>query len=272
MSSDEEKLKLKMSNDEDTVLLLGLGLTLNQARVYLAILQLQKTTAGQIARFSKVHREDVYRILPTLEKMGLIEKLLGKPSKIRATPVSDALTFLVAEEKKKFDERLSGMKSTVKKLSLKDWKQPLPEEESIYILIAEKKAILAKTSELIRNSRKEVALIANKERIILVLSELTDEYKQAVKNGAQIRLIFEGGSTDSLLKEKVQKLIDGDSIQVKFHCKPLNHFIMSDDTEALITGSKESGLGESPSLWTNNSNLIGVLRTSFESDWKKTED
>ena len=261
-----------MSNDEDTVLLLGLGLSLNQARVYLAILQLQKTTAGQIAKFSKVRREEVYRILPTLEKMGLTEKFLGKPSKIRATPISDALTFLVAEEKKRFEERLSGMRSTIKRLSLKDWKQPLPEEESIYILIAEKKAILAKTSGLIRNSRKEVVLIAHKERIILILSQLSDEYKQAIKNGAQIRLIFEGDSTDILLKEKVQKLIDGASVHVKFHCKPLNHFIMSDDTEALITGSKESGLGESSSLWTNNSNLIGVLRTSFESDWKKAED
>jgi sugar-specific transcriptional regulator TrmB len=261
-----------MSNDEDTVLLLGLGLSLNQARVYLAILHLQKTTAGQMAKFSKVRREDVYRILPTLEKMGLIEKLLGKPSKIRATPISDALSFLVAEEKKRFDERLSGMRSTVQRLSLKDWKQPLPEEESIYILIAEKKAILAKTSGLIRNSRKEVALIADKERIILILSQLSDECKQAIKNGAQIRLIFEGDSTDILLKEKVQKLIDGASVHVKFHRKPLNHFIMSDDTEALITGSKKSGIGESPSLWTNNSNLIGVLRTSFEFDWKKAEN
>jgi hypothetical protein len=75
-----------------------------------------------------------------------------------------------------------------------------------------------------------------------------------------------------LLKEKVKKLIVGASVHVKFHCEALNHFIMSDDTEALITGSKETGLGESPSLWTNNSNLIGVLRTSFESDWKKAED
>jgi hypothetical protein len=47
---------------------------------------------------------------------------------------------------------------------------------------------------------------------------------------------------------------------------------MSDDTEALITGSKKSGIGESPSLWTNNSNLIGVLRTSFEFDWEKAEN
>ena len=90
--------------------------------------------------------------------MGLIERLMGKPAQIRATPISDALSFLVAEEKSKSDDRLTGMRNKVQKLSLKDWKQPLPGEESIYILIAEKKAILAKTSELIRNSRKEVVV------------------------------------------------------------------------------------------------------------------
>ncbi len=164
------------------------------------------------------------------------------------------------------------MKNNVQRLSLKDWKQPLSGEESIYILIAEKKAILAKTSELFGNSRKEVALISDKERFIPVLAHFSDEYKQAIKKGAQIRLIFEGESPDALLKEKVKKLVGGASVQVKFHRKPLNHFIMSDDKEALITTSKETGLGESPSLWTNNGNLIGVLRTGFESDWEKAED
>jgi sugar-specific transcriptional regulator TrmB len=240
--------------------------------VYLAILKLEKTAVGQVAKFSKVRREDVYRILPSLEKMGLIERLLGKPTEIRATPISDALNLLLTEEKSKSDERLTGMKSSVKRLSLKDWTQPLPGEESIYILIAEKKAILAKTSELIRNTRKEVALIADKGRIIPILSQFSEECRQAIKKGSQIRLLFEGDNPDGLLKEKVQKLIDGASVHIKFHREPLNHFIMSDDKEALITASKESGLGESPSLWTNNSNLIGVLRTSFESDWKKAED
>jgi hypothetical protein len=178
----------------------------------------------------------------------------------------------VAEEKRKSDERLLGMKSTVKKLSLKDWTQRFPEEESIYILIPDKKAILAKTSGLIKDSRKEVALIADKGRIIPILSKFSDECKQAIKKSVQIRLILEGDSPDGLLKEKVKKLIGIASVRVKFHRGPLNHFIMSDDKEALITTSKESGLGESPSLWTNNSNLIGVLRTGFESDWKKAED
>ena len=138
--------------------------------------------------------------------------------------------------------------------------------------IAEKKAILAKTSELIRNSEKEVALIADKARIIPTLSQFLVECRQAIKKGSQICLIFEGDSPDVLLKEKVRKLIDGTSVHIKFHREPLNHFIMSDDKEAMITTSKESGLGESPSLWTNNSNLIGVIRKSFESDWKEAED
>jgi len=260
-----------MSNDENTDLLLGLGLTLNQAKVYLAILKLEKTTVGQVAKFSKVRREDVYRILPSLEQMGLIERLLGKPTEIRATLISDSLTLLVTEEKNRSDERLTGMRSMVQKLSLKDWKQPPPGEESIYILIAEKKAILAKTSELIRNSRKEVALIADKARIIPILAQFSDEYRLAIKNGAVIRLLFEGETPVVSIKEKVKKIIGSNSVQIKFHVEPLNHFLMSDDKEALITTSKESGLGESPSLWTNNSNLIGVLRTSFESDWKKAK-
>jgi sugar-specific transcriptional regulator TrmB len=265
-------VKFRMSNDENTDLLLGLGLTLNQAKVYLAILKLQKTTVSRVANFSKVRREDVYRILPSLEKMGLIERLLGKPTEIRATRISDSLTSLVTEEKNRSNERLTDMESKVQKLSLKDWKQKPLGEESIYILIAEKKAILTKTSELINNSKIEVGLIADKTRIAQILANFPDENKHAIKMGAKIRLIFEGESPDILLKEKVQKLIGNTSVSVKFHLEPLNHFIMSDDKEALITTSKENGLGESPSLWTNNSNLIGVLRTGFESDWKKAEN
>ena len=261
-----------MTNDENTDLLLGLGLTLNQAKVYLAVIKLEKTTVVQVANFSKVRREDVYRILPSLEKMGLIERLLGKPTEIRATRISDALSLLVAEEKGKSDERLVGMRGIVQKLSLQDWKQQLPKEESIYILIAEKKSIFAKTADLISNSKKEVALIADRGRIMPVLFQFSDEYTLAIKNGAMIRLLFEGENSDPTLKEKVTKLIGATSVQVKFHPEPLNHFLMSDDKEALITTSKESGLGESPSLWTNNCNLIGVLRTSFESDWKKAKE
>ena len=105
-----------------------------------------------------------------------------------------------------------------------------------------------------------------------ILAMFSDEYKRSIKKGTHIRLLFEGENPEGLLKEKVKKLIGSDSVHVKFHHEPLNHFIMSDDKEAMITTSKETGLGNSPSLWTNNGNLIGVLRTGFESDWEKAEN
>lgn len=84
------------------------GLTRNQAKVYVAATQLGLVSAGQISELSKVRREDVYRLLSTLERMGLIEKLLGTRTRLRATPIKDALTTLVKNEEKKANENSSN--------------------------------------------------------------------------------------------------------------------------------------------------------------------
>jgi hypothetical protein len=85
-------------------------------------------------------------------------------------------------------------------------------------------------------------------------------------------LFFEGDKPDSLLKEKVNKLIDGTSVHIKFNIEPLNNFIMSDEKEALITTSKESGLGGKSFSLDKQQQPLGVLRRSYESDWKKAGD
>jgi hypothetical protein len=71
--------------------------------------------------------------------MVLVERLLGEPTEIRATRISDALSPLVDAEKGKADQRLVVIRDIVKKLSAKDWKQELLKEEGIYIIIAERK-------------------------------------------------------------------------------------------------------------------------------------
>ncbi|NIU39390.1 hypothetical protein GWN65_05330, partial [Candidatus Bathyarchaeota archaeon] len=88
--------------NKNAEMLSDFGLTHNQAKVYIAIARLRLATVSQISKVSKVRREDVYRILPKLEKMGLVEKLLGKPTKIRATPVEEALPILIKHEEDAF--------------------------------------------------------------------------------------------------------------------------------------------------------------------------
>jgi sugar-specific transcriptional regulator TrmB len=61
--------------DEEVQTLTCLGLTLCQARVYLALARSGMSTAKTISKVSKVTREDIYRIMPTLQKLGLVENI-----------------------------------------------------------------------------------------------------------------------------------------------------------------------------------------------------
>jgi len=84
-----------------------------------------------------VRREDVYRILPSLEKMGLIERFLGKPTEIRLL----AFRFLsfTSGRRKNRSRTVDRYEEQGPEVIPQDWRQQPLGEESIYILIAEKK-------------------------------------------------------------------------------------------------------------------------------------
>ena len=68
--------------------LIKLGLTLNQARIYVACSTARKpVTAKEISKLTDITRQDVYRILPALQKAGLLEKNITAPAMFKATPL-----------------------------------------------------------------------------------------------------------------------------------------------------------------------------------------
>ena len=46
------------------------GFTPNQAKVYLSIVGAGSSSVGKIAEASKLYRQDIYKIIPKLEKRG----------------------------------------------------------------------------------------------------------------------------------------------------------------------------------------------------------
>ena len=103
-----------LHSEKNAEILLDSGLTGNQAKVYFATARLRLASVAQISKASKVRREDVYRIMPKLEKLGLVEKLLGTPTKIRTTPVEEALSILIKHEEDTSSERVSTLKTETK--------------------------------------------------------------------------------------------------------------------------------------------------------------
>jgi sugar-specific transcriptional regulator TrmB len=70
------------------------GFTINQAKVYLSIIQNGPVTVGEIAKISQLHRQDIYKMILILEKKGLIIKTIDKPVLISAVPTEKALKSL----------------------------------------------------------------------------------------------------------------------------------------------------------------------------------
>ena len=255
-------------------LLMGLGLTPNQAKVYQTILKIGSATVIQIAKSSSVRREDVYKVLPALEKMGLAEKLLGKPALIRATPVAGALASLILDEKVKSDERIATMKKKFQLLSKAKWAEPLVvgEEESLYALIPEGKAVIAKLSNLISDLKSDVFWIANLKEISHVTSLLSTEIAGAVHKGVKFREIIEDFRPDESQMKQVQRTLNGKSASIRFHRQPLNRFAVFDGKEAMISTNRKSMSEDTSALWTTDANLIGVLSGYFDMGWRESEE
>jgi sugar-specific transcriptional regulator TrmB len=103
--------------DEHVETLVKLGLTSLQARIYLTVLTLQKANVGKISNTAEIARPDVYRVLPTLEKLGLVRKVLASPIMFEPTPLKDACTLLLQRKKEEYSEACERSMTLIKEFN-----------------------------------------------------------------------------------------------------------------------------------------------------------
>ena len=83
----------------NTATLENIGLTRNQAEVYLALLKLGSATAQQVIKESGLHRSPVYDALEKLQEQGLVSSVV-KDFKQYFQAVSPKKLYSYLEEKK----------------------------------------------------------------------------------------------------------------------------------------------------------------------------
>src|SRR3989338_5889080 len=104
--------------------LMNVGLSLNEARVYEAMLQLGEANVNLIAIKSKVHRRNVYDSLNKLIEKGLASQYIVKGEKHFRATNPDRLQSILKEKEDKLDKALPEMKVRF---------QTLKQEEQAYI-------------------------------------------------------------------------------------------------------------------------------------------
>jgi sugar-specific transcriptional regulator TrmB len=254
---------------EVVVKLENFGFTVNQAKVYLSIVQSGSTCVGRISKNTKLHKQDIYKILPKLEKMGLITKTIDKPFMIEAISVEKALDSLVSKERKKANERITHLENNLKDVVNTLRKQPRIKEEAIFTLLT--------TDESIRNrghltfkKLKEFLLVTNIENIKSPSRHHFRHFLQTIAdNNKKTRLIVVTSDDNNTVKQIVEKIAP---VTGQFTAKSINKTICKnyqiiDNKEVWIATQQTTETGNPCILWTNDQNIIDVYKENFKKAW-----
>jgi sugar-specific transcriptional regulator TrmB len=161
--------------------LMFFGLSSNEAKAYLALLQLKQASASAVAKLSNVPRQEIYRVLPHLEKLGMAEAIIGKPTKFLAISPEEALSELINYQQEILANRISELRqaksvleSELKKLEGKS--AGLTRFEPVhYILISGQRLVNEKIQEILQKSKNEVLWMAPKLEIRVAVIYGRDE-------------------------------------------------------------------------------------------------
>jgi len=256
-----------MFDDDDHIrTLMSFGLSFLQAKVYLNLVKLDEADVKTIAKTSKVARQDIYRIMPILIKMGLGENIIAKPTIYRATPLNLGLSILLQKRKEEYVELKKKESWLLNNFNSYNTKMILQEDIAQFKITSEITLILKLHRELIQKAHITIDVIipfvTKPSKLVEIWAYLHE--LNMTKRSVKIRCI-----TDKPKKSmwKQQALAENTNLEYKYLAIIPFGMHIFDKKEVTLSISKESGL---PCLWSNNPNILMLAQNYFEELWNKT--
>lgn len=254
--------------------LTSFGLTGNEAKVYLALLQLRKANARAIAKLSNIPRQEIYRVLPRLEKLGMVEVIIGKPTKFLAIDPEVVLSELIERQQEILSKQISELrrkksmlKEELKKVEGRSAELVRPEPVQ-FALISGQHLVDEKIQEMLRNAKSEVLWMVPKVEIRRAVFYDRDKMlRKCAQRNVKVRIITE---IDKKIIKEINKL--SGFCEIRHTPGVTSLFTIVDDKELIMasatytTEDLNSG-GLIHKLWTNDSSQINTMKEFFEKVW-----
>ncbi len=243
-----------------------LGLTSLQARVYLSFLTSGKTTARVAARDSGVARQEVYRVIGELLEIGLLRKVITKPTKFEPVPLNKLISHLLNEKRRNLAELEMGANELLKAACDEEKKTTVLQNEYEFTVMQENdkwfKSVNMwaglKTHDLVLNSRRYSQ--------VLLSSEDIDE---ALKGGVRMRVILDAPKYGGPLSRRLSMLEKNPRYTVKVLAyEPKAFFSVRDRQEVYLITKPWQPRGP-PYLISNHPCLVEIAQNYFDTLWRR---
>lgn len=253
-------------------LLMQLGFTEAQAKIYLTLIKTGETDAKTLVKESNISNQVTYRTLDELITKGIVEKKLSIPNKYQAIPL-EATADLVLNAKA--EEYTSVLEKTNQLLSQYNKENFLNEKNQDYsISIVEgKDTIINRSRAAHARSLVSVAVCSTFQRWIQMDREINETIQNAVERGVFYRIVVEKPEGELCLPDEINKLLAKKNFQLKItnHKLKVNAAIF-DEKMCSFSLYPTKNIAESPMIWTNQPSIIAGFQEYFKKIWKSTKN
>jgi sugar-specific transcriptional regulator TrmB len=260
---------MKQIQDEDVEALTILGLTILQAKVYLALVESGDSTIREISKTAEVARQDLYRITSALQKLGLVERVIAIPTEFRAIELTAGICMLLSRVREKEAEMCKKARGLTQRYKDRNAKAKPEETKPQFIMIPGKEVAIQSTIKALENAQTSMASVVSWNKFsALMLNARKFGLGRALKRGVKIRFITEKPGDEKQIPKIVETYRKKHFFEVKYlPAAPPAHLGLFDRKEVYINTSTKDGLAETPLLWSNSSSLVAVIHDYFEILW-----
>jgi DNA-binding response OmpR family regulator/sugar-specific transcriptional regulator TrmB len=265
-TEDIQELSEKMATEFSVY-----GVTKTQAKIYIGLCSLGIASAAEIANFSKIRREEVYRTLPELEKRGLVTRRFGAPKKFSATEPDAALNILaktrleaLRNESDALEQKKDGLVSQLERIALRTG-----EDEPSIKALSQQEAVLIKSVHMVKKARNQLNAADSFDNLEKTLFEQWGRIGDNSQFKVKGQIVVEKLDGPELVRlSKMGKYLNKQLELRQVETLPFS-LLMIDGKEA-IWGEPHPEGENMQILWTNSQTHIVVLTMAFEKLWEKS--
>jgi sugar-specific transcriptional regulator TrmB len=258
--------------EEDIQLLVQIGFTAAQAKVYLSLLKTGKTDVKTLSKYANVPRQATYRTLGELQEKGICERILALPQEYEALPIQDGLSIMLNSKANEYSRILEKSRKFILKFNMQK-KREAKEQEYKISIVEGKDTIIKKTKFAHDSVQHCVNCCSTVQRWIQVTQEIAPNIQKALDRGVRFRLVIENLNGEINLPKEIKALLERPSYKVKLTGYNLkSNMAIFDDTEASLNFYPSKTLAGSPMVWTNHPSLLTAFHDHFNNVWAAAQE
>jgi sugar-specific transcriptional regulator TrmB len=259
-----------LHQDEEVKALTGLGLTVLQAKVYLTLVKTGNSTIRIVAGQTGIARQEAQRVTAELQEIGLVEKILAKPTEYRSIHLKEAVMFLLERREKRSLEIKERANMLLQNFA-NDQNRSAKEEKVVqFVIMCGKQAVIRKSKMILNRTKVSCEIINGLWKNVGYAESLFEkESIKMLKRNVKFRIVAEKLPNPKVAQDIYKHFAEYSNFQIRF-ISPMPAVMLGiyDSKELLVSTSPKKLIGDSPMLWTNNSALIVAVQAYFDKLWQ----